>query len=111
MSNSYYGDFGQRPPPDPEPDPALVGYPPPAVEAWYSPIPGYTRTPVYPGTLADPASSGWPVAVGPAAPGELGAGTGLAGMRERAVLLGGRLSAGPDGAGNWRVRAELPVES
>lgn len=49
--------------------------------------------------------------VGPAAPGELGAGTGLAGMRERAVLLGGRLSAGPDGAGNWRVRAELPVES
>ena len=49
--------------------------------------------------------------VGPAAPGELGAGTGLAGMRERAVLLGGRLSAGPDGAGNWRVRVELPVES
>jgi signal transduction histidine kinase len=37
------------------------------------------------------------------------AGHGLAGMRERAVALGGNCEAGPtDGAG-WRVRAEIPV--
>ncbi|MFJ6729292.1 sensor histidine kinase [Streptomyces sp. NPDC091281] len=35
-------------------------------------------------------------------------GSGLRGMRERAALLGGRASTGPD-AGEWRVRAELPV--
>ncbi|UOE21852.1 two-component sensor histidine kinase [Thermobifida halotolerans] len=45
-----------------------------------------------------------------AVPEGLGAGAGLAGMRERAALLGGRLRAGPDGDGSWRVRAELPVE-
>jgi len=43
-------------------------------------------------------------------PGPPGPGAGLAGMRERAVLLGGRFRAGPDGDGTWRVRAELPVE-
>jgi signal transduction histidine kinase len=37
-------------------------------------------------------------------------GQGLVGMRERVALFGGRLDAGPDGAG-WRVRAELPLES
>ncbi|MEH1013558.1 histidine kinase [Micromonospora sp. CPCC 206060] len=35
-------------------------------------------------------------------------GRGLAGMRERVLLLGGRLAAGPDD-GHWRVRASLPV--
>jgi signal transduction histidine kinase len=35
-------------------------------------------------------------------------GHGLAGMRERLELVGGRLSAGPDGPG-WRVTAEVPV--
>ncbi|WP_243742437.1 sensor histidine kinase [Actinorugispora endophytica] len=46
-----------------------------------------------------------------AADGEgLGAGWGLTGMRERVGLLGGVLDAGPDGAGRWRVRAELPLE-
>ncbi|MDA2808464.1 sensor histidine kinase [Nocardiopsis suaedae] len=46
---------------------------------------------------------------GAAEPDPLGAGMGLAGMRERAVLLGGDFSAGPSGDGRvWRVRAELP---
>ncbi|MEU5278100.1 histidine kinase [Streptomyces asoensis] len=35
-------------------------------------------------------------------------GSGLRGIRERAALLGGRASTGPD-EGEWRVRAELPV--
>jgi signal transduction histidine kinase len=38
-----------------------------------------------------------------------GAGRGLIGMRERAELLHGGFSAGPDGAGHWRVSAELPT--
>ncbi|WP_197675808.1 sensor histidine kinase [Micromonospora auratinigra] len=37
-----------------------------------------------------------------------GGGRGLTGMRERVLLLGGRLDAGADG-GQWRVRASLPV--
>ncbi|GAA3741643.1 histidine kinase [Spinactinospora alkalitolerans] len=41
---------------------------------------------------------------------DLGAGAGLAGMRERAALLGGGFDAGPVAGGRWRVRAELPVE-
>ncbi|MGI5191437.1 sensor histidine kinase [Promicromonospora sp. CA-289599] len=36
------------------------------------------------------------------------AGYGLAGMRERAALLGGTLDAGPDAAG-WTVEANLPL--
>ncbi|MFJ3406976.1 sensor histidine kinase [Promicromonospora sp. NPDC090134] len=36
-------------------------------------------------------------------------GYGLAGMRERAALLGGTLSAGPDDAGGWAVEAVLPL--
>ncbi|MGI5122586.1 sensor histidine kinase [Marinactinospora thermotolerans] len=42
--------------------------------------------------------------------GDLGAGTGLTGMRERATLLGGTFSAGPVDGRRWRVRAVLPVE-
>ncbi|MBA8793425.1 signal transduction histidine kinase [Friedmanniella endophytica] len=38
-------------------------------------------------------------------------GTGLAGMAERARALGGRLEAGPQPGGGFRVRAELPVPS
>jgi signal transduction histidine kinase len=38
-----------------------------------------------------------------------GGGHGLAGMRERVALLGGRLSAGPQAGGGFAVRAELPV--
>ncbi|MGN9779262.1 sensor histidine kinase [Micromonospora sp. H33] len=36
-------------------------------------------------------------------------GRGLDGMRERVLLLGGRLTAGPD-ADRWRIRARLPLE-
>ncbi|MFD8495454.1 sensor histidine kinase [Amycolatopsis sp. NPDC059657] len=38
-----------------------------------------------------------------------GAGHGIAGMRERARLLGGELSAGPE-PGGWAVRATVPLE-
>lgn len=38
-----------------------------------------------------------------------GAGQGLLGMRERATMVGGRLSAGPRPGGGFRVRAELPL--
>ncbi|GAB2567867.1 histidine kinase [Leucobacter ruminantium] len=37
-------------------------------------------------------------------------GRGLSGMRERALLLGGTFSAGPDGAG-FAVRASIPLEA
>jgi signal transduction histidine kinase len=36
-------------------------------------------------------------------------GHGLTGMRERAALFGGELSAGPTSTGGWRVRARLPL--
>lgn len=36
-------------------------------------------------------------------------GHGLAGMRERVRLLGGRLLAGPTGSGGWRLAAYLPI--
>ncbi|MGY4997413.1 histidine kinase [Streptomyces sp. 900105245] len=38
----------------------------------------------------------------------LGAGRGLAGMRERAASVGGELTAGPGPDGGWLVRATLP---
>ncbi|TDB86640.1 sensor histidine kinase [Actinomadura sp. KC216] len=38
-----------------------------------------------------------------------GTGSGLVGMRERAVMLAGDFDAGPDG-GRWRVHAELPLD-
>jgi signal transduction histidine kinase len=38
-------------------------------------------------------------------------GFGIVGMRERAQALGGRLEAGPDGAGRFKVRAVLPLLS
>jgi signal transduction histidine kinase len=44
-----------------------------------------------------------------AAPGPAGDGYGLAGMRERAAALGGRLTAGPAVDGQFVVRALLPV--
>ena len=38
-----------------------------------------------------------------------GAGRGIAGMRERAALLGGELTAGPRPDGGFQVRARLPL--
>ncbi|MCC8243668.1 histidine kinase [Saccharothrix sp. NEAU-S10] len=38
-----------------------------------------------------------------------GTGTGLVSMAERAHLVGGVFAAGPDGAGDWVVRAEFPL--
>ncbi|MFC7762424.1 hypothetical protein ACFQY4_33605 [Catellatospora bangladeshensis] len=46
-----------------------------------------------------------PVRPGPAA---TGSGHGLIGMRERAALLGGTLTAAAVD-GRWRLRAELPL--
>ena len=40
----------------------------------------------------------------------LGSGHGIVGMRERALLLGGSLDAGPDPSGGFRVAAKLPIE-
>jgi signal transduction histidine kinase len=39
-----------------------------------------------------------------------GTGRGIAGMRERATALGGRLDAGPRPGGGFRVRARLPLD-
>lgn len=38
-----------------------------------------------------------------------GGGSGLDGMRERVALLRGTFEAGPDGAGQWRLSARLPL--
>ena len=40
-----------------------------------------------------------------------GTGHGLIGMRERAMLYGGRIDAGPLEEGGFRVRAELPIDA
>jgi signal transduction histidine kinase len=40
-----------------------------------------------------------------------GPGLGLVGMRERVSALGGRLQAGPQDAGGFQVRAELPARA
>lgn len=49
----------------------------------------------------------------PSAPGEPGApggpGFGLLGMRERAALFGGAVTAGPRPGGGWRVRFAMPL--
>ncbi len=70
------------------------------------------------GVRADPAQveievlSTLPSADRPAAahPPALGSATGLVTMAERARSLGGRLTAGPDGGGRWRVHAVLPLD-
>ena len=40
-----------------------------------------------------------------------GGGRGIAGMRERATMLGGTLDAGPLPDGGFRVHARLPLEA
>ncbi len=40
-----------------------------------------------------------------------GSGLGLRGLAERADAMGGRLEAGPTGAGGWQVQATLPLPS
>ncbi|MGW6910311.1 sensor histidine kinase [Streptomyces sp. NPDC054940] len=57
------------------------------------------------GSLTVAVSSPYGDRDGPRAP---GSGSGLAGMRERAALLGGTFEAGPDG-NHWTVRASLPL--
>jgi signal transduction histidine kinase len=57
-------------------------------------------------TITNPVDGGPRAAVPIAAH---GAGSGLIGMRERVDLLHGGFEAGHDGAGHWRVRAELPT--
>jgi len=56
-------------------------------------------------TVEDDGSA--PVPVG--GPVTAGSGNGLRGMRERAAALGGRLDAGRQPDGTWRVHAELPL--
>jgi signal transduction histidine kinase len=60
------------------------------------------------GTVTLQVTSGPGVPAGPRANGH-GAGHGLAGMRERAELLGGSLSAGPAPDGGFAVSAVLPL--
>jgi len=40
-----------------------------------------------------------------------GSGFGLVGMRERVDAVGGRLEAGADPAGSWRLAAWLPLRT
>jgi signal transduction histidine kinase len=48
---------------------------------------------------------------GPAPGRSAGSGSGIAGMRERASALGGRLDVGPRAGGGFRVRAWLPLDT
>ncbi|MDO8187885.1 histidine kinase, partial [Conexibacter sp. CPCC 205706] len=61
-----------------------------------------------PVALADAApAAALPLTASPAT--AAGSGLGLAGMRERVRVYDGWLTAGPDDAGDWLVRAELPL--
>ncbi|MET9279217.1 histidine kinase [Streptomyces anthocyanicus] len=68
------------------------------------PVPALVRIGVADGALTLEVRNALPDAG--AAPGR---GSGLRGIRERAALLGGRARTGPDGAGDWQVRVELPL--
>ena len=60
------------------------------------------------GTISLEVRNGAPTAA-PALAATYGGGYGLQGMRERVLLLGGTLSAEPDGANGWVVTAALPL--
>jgi len=60
-----------------------------------------------PGEMTLVVGNALPPAGAPAPLARAGAGYGLAGLRERAALAGGTLTAGEDG-GQWRVRLRLP---
>jgi signal transduction histidine kinase len=49
-------------------------------------------------------------AAGLAGPATLGAGRGTTGMRERAAMLGGKFTAGPQAGGGYQVYATLPCQ-
>ncbi|MEJ1198610.1 MULTISPECIES: histidine kinase [unclassified Streptomyces] len=66
-------------------------------------VPARVRVEVADGTLTLEVRN--PLPDGRVTPGR---GSGLRGIRERAALLGGRAHTGPDGAGDWQVRVELP---
>jgi signal transduction histidine kinase len=59
------------------------------------------------GSAAGPAGA---TAGGPGGGISAGGGRGIAGMRERATMLGGTLDAGPVPEGGFRVHARLPLE-
>ncbi|MEG8274701.1 sensor histidine kinase [Streptomyces sp. AHA2] len=65
-------------------------------------VPVRVRVVVAGGTLVLAVRNPLPVAAPPP-----GRGSGLRGIRERAALLGGRATTGPD-RGDWQVRVELP---
>ncbi|QDQ10211.1 sensor histidine kinase [Streptomyces spectabilis] len=68
------------------------------------PVPVRVRVAVADGLLTLDVRNALPRQAAPTGRG----GSGLRGIRERAVLLGGRASTGPDD-GEWRVHAELPL--
>ena len=59
--------------------------------------------------VADGGAATPPAPAAPAAAPVPGAGRGLAGLRERAELYGGKLEAGPRPGGGWLVAARIPA--
>lgn len=70
-----------------------------------------TMTLTYPSGHEQPLSLAVSNAAGSSAGATDGGGFGLVGMRERAALLGGAVTAGPTPDGGWRTRLSLPLSS